>query len=118
MSDLEEKFNKYAEEWKKHCENNSIHSFPWPYLDCDAFRNIVAMGKDALPLIREAYTAPGYPGAYWCYAILEIVPEFGLRVDISEDSAVRRMIHGFVGLNEEKIQEETIKWLDNYLETK
>ena len=118
MSDLEEKFNKYAEEWKNHCENNSIHSFPWLYLDCEAYKNIVAMGEYALPLIRKAYAEPGYPGVYWCYAILEIVPEFGLRVGVSEDCAVRRMNPGFVGLDEEKIQKETIKWLDDYLEKK
>ena len=50
---LEDKFHQAVEEWRKHCRKNSIYSMPQAYLDCDAYRRIVAMGQQVIPLIRE-----------------------------------------------------------------
>lgn len=50
---LEERFQDALGRWKEHCRNNSFHSFPKPYLDCDAYREIVSMGISSLPLIRN-----------------------------------------------------------------
>lgn len=50
---LEERFNGVLGRWKEHCRRNSVHSFAQPYLDCDAYREIVAMGLQVLPLIRD-----------------------------------------------------------------
>ncbi|MEK6917734.1 MAG: hypothetical protein AABW51_02190 [Nanoarchaeota archaeon] len=50
---LEDKFNQAVSEWREHCKNNSFHSVISPYLDCEAYRNIIAMGPAILPLIRD-----------------------------------------------------------------
>ncbi|GEM_PF-6233791 len=50
---LEDLFAQKAEEWKTHCYNNSYHSNPHFYLDCDAYRSIITLGPQALPLIKE-----------------------------------------------------------------
>lgn len=55
MDDLETKFNENLKQWKEHCGKSINYSMATLYLDCDAYRNIVAMGKDVLPLIREVY---------------------------------------------------------------
>jgi len=62
---LEENFHQAVEEWREHCGRNGMHSLPEPYLDCDAYRRIIAMGQQVLPLIRnqlnsEHETAMGY----------------------------------------------------------
>ncbi|MDD5194021.1 MAG: hypothetical protein PHF67_05585, partial [Candidatus Nanoarchaeia archaeon] len=50
---LEERFQDALGRWKEHFRNNPFHSFPKPYLDCDAYREIVSMGVSSLPLIRN-----------------------------------------------------------------
>ena len=55
MPELEEKFKENLEAWREHCIQKVNSSNPNDFLDCDAYREIVAMGKDALPLIRKAY---------------------------------------------------------------
>jgi len=50
---LEDTFHQAVDAWKEHCRTNSTHSFSGPYLDCDAYRRIVLMGPQVLPLIRE-----------------------------------------------------------------
>ena len=50
---LEQKFQAALKEWKIHVHDNSIHSSFEPYLDCDAYRRIVGMGRMALPLIYQ-----------------------------------------------------------------
>lgn len=50
---LEERFHQAVENWIVHCRNNSVSSSVERYLDCDAYREIVAMGSAVLPLIRD-----------------------------------------------------------------
>ena len=52
---LEEKFKQYLGEWKQHCESVAFSSNPNDYIDCDAYRNIVEMGQQTLPLIRKVF---------------------------------------------------------------
>lgn len=89
---------------------------PQPYLDCDAYRRLVAMGPKVLPLIREEYAKPqeiGDPGMHWCYALKEIIPDFSLPVGEKESgSPVEKVAQGFVGLRVDEVQKATIKWLD------
>jgi len=60
MQNLEQQFNENIRKWKEHC-NDKIHSSSvQDSLDCNAYRNIVAMGPSILPLIRKEYgTKPG-----------------------------------------------------------
>ena len=53
VATLEERFQDALGRWKGHCRNNSLHSSAKPYLDCDAYREIVSMGVSSLPLIRD-----------------------------------------------------------------
>ena len=50
---LEDKFDENYEEWMEHCHETRVSSITLDYLDCDAYRNIVAMGEQAMPLILE-----------------------------------------------------------------
>ncbi len=49
---LEHKFHQTVKEWREHCRNTPS-SLSHSYLDCDAYRRIVAMGAQVLPLIRD-----------------------------------------------------------------
>ncbi len=113
---MEDNFHQAVEEWREHCSRNSFHSMPQPYLDCDAYRRLVAMGPKVLPLIREEYAKPqeiGDPGMHWCYALKEIIPDFSLPVGEKESgSPVEKVAQGFVGLRVDEVQKATIKWLD------
>jgi len=51
--ELEDYFHQAVEEWIEHCGRNSHHSFASPYLDCDAYRKIISLGPEVLPLIRN-----------------------------------------------------------------
>ena len=76
---LEDKFNEAVKEWKEHCKKNPFYSSPQPYMDCDAYRKIVAMGPEVLHLIRKEYASEGIdnmPGNLWGGIIHEIIPEF------------------------------------------
>ena len=53
MATIDDRFNQATSEWKKHCHDNGHFSMRGPYLDCDAYRKIVSMGKQILPLIRK-----------------------------------------------------------------
>ena len=113
---VREEFDQALGEWKDHCKRNSFYSMPQPYIDCDAYRRIVAMGPEVLPLIREEYSRPqeiGDPGIYWCFALKEIVPEFGLAVGEKDSgSAIEKVGLEFIGLRVDEVQRATIKWLD------
>ena len=112
---FEDNFHQAVEEWREHCSKTS-DPMPQPYLDCDAYRRIVDMGPEVLPLIREEYAKPqeiGDPGMHWCYALKEIIPDVGLPSGEKDSgSPVERVAPRFVGLKVNEIQEATIKWLD------
>jgi hypothetical protein len=110
MSDLEQKFKENLEGWREHCHKNILSSCcnPDDYINCDAFRNIVSMGKDVLPLIRKAYdTELNYEQDIDSlrydlhYAVLEIV-----KGKLEFPNTVEDL---------EQMSEYTIKWLDEYL---
>ena len=56
--DLESRFNQAVEEWVVHCKKPEYDSSFQSLSDCDAYRSIVAMGSDALPLIRKLFDKP------------------------------------------------------------
>ena len=116
---LEDEFNEALSEWKQHCRKNSMHSMSQPYLDCNAYRKIVSMGKDILPLIRREYAQPqeiGDPGYLWGFAIKSIIPEFSLSVgEKGSGSAVEKVAPGFIGIKIDDVRKETLRWLDDYV---
>jgi len=50
---LENNFYEAVLEWKAHCRKKAIHSFPEPFLNCDAYKRIVSMGPSILPFIHN-----------------------------------------------------------------
>jgi hypothetical protein len=50
---LEQRFQDALKKWIEHRRRNSLHSYPVAILDCDAYREIVSMGVNSLPLIRD-----------------------------------------------------------------
>ena len=122
MTKLEQKFNENLKEWKKHVKKTIHSSNHADYIDCDAYRNIVAMGKSVLPLIRREYKKSTSdqdmedPGVCWCYAVKAIVPEFELSVGERGSGSAVEKIGGFVGINIVKAREETLKWLDQNID--
>jgi len=102
---LEDRFNTALEKWSEHCKRNSHFSFDWPYLDCDAYREIVSMGSEILPLIRENYANEkgecGEPGALWVHAIREIIgKDFEIRISDNDIGNIK------------KLKQSTLNWLD------
>ena len=102
---LEDRFNDALARWSEHCKRNSHFSFDRPYLDCDSYREIVSMGTEILPLIRENYAnekgGPGEPGALWVHAIRKI---------IGKDFEIRTSDNDRGNIN--KIKQFTLDWLD------
>lgn len=56
---LEQKFHQAVGEWIEHCRTPHVQasSSSEPVRDCDAYREIISMGKKALPLLRSLYDA-------------------------------------------------------------
>ena len=54
---LEDKFNQLVEEWKKYCSRADVQasSRSDKIRKCEAYRNILKIGQEALPLVRELY---------------------------------------------------------------
>ncbi len=54
---LEKKFNLAVERWINHCSKpDAIFNSDLSVVrNCNAYKEILAMGKDALPLIRQLY---------------------------------------------------------------
>ena len=54
---LEDTFNKTIDEWIEHCKKPEIQLSSSIQLvrDCEPYRKIVSMGREALPLVRQLY---------------------------------------------------------------
>ena len=54
---LEDTFHQAVGEWIEHCRNPQVQvsSSSESVRDCDAYRKIISMGKEALPLLRKLY---------------------------------------------------------------
>ncbi|MFH1445730.1 MAG: hypothetical protein ABIF08_04630 [Nanoarchaeota archaeon] len=53
MSDIERDFRLALNRWRKHIAEKSYFSMSGPYLDCDAYRELVSMGIETLPHIHN-----------------------------------------------------------------
>jgi len=118
--DMEEDFKNALNKWKNHISKNNYHSFAGPYLDCDAYRELVSMGPEILPLIREEYSKEqefNDPGQWWCYLIQEIVPDFKIKIGEKDSSSpVEKVSPGMIGVDIDKVREYVLKWLDEKME--
>jgi hypothetical protein len=52
-ANLEQMFEKELIDWKHHIVDTNYSSNSQAYINCDAYRNIVLMGEEVLPLIRK-----------------------------------------------------------------
>jgi len=108
MSQLEEKFKENLEAWREHCIQKVNSSNPNDDLECDAYRNIVAMGKEALPLIREAYDLNQHSSI----RLLEMNLHHAVQEILGDDFKVPEDIR----YNLDKIMQYTPKWLDENMD--
>jgi len=54
---LKDDFNQAIKDWIEHCRNPHIQlsSSAEPVRNCDAYRKIISMGREILPLLRQLY---------------------------------------------------------------
>ena len=107
QSQFKEEFYSVADEWKQHCRETS-YGFPGKgFLDCDAYRKIISMGPDVLPLIRDIYSGDEdgafFPITGWAFAVEKIV---------SGSFKIPENLRGKM----EPLRDYTIHWLDSNME--
>jgi hypothetical protein len=55
MSNINQQLDTLAAQWAAHCQASALSSNPRAYRNCDAFRQIVALGEDAVPAIMARF---------------------------------------------------------------
>ena len=109
METLEQKFNEELKAWKEHSNlpriqiDSSMHRL----IDCQPYRNIVAMGRDALPMLRNVYDNNS--------KLLNTIKYHGIPIAVSQilgESYIPESIRG----NMSAIAEYTKAFLDLSLE--
>lgn len=112
-NNLKNNFNLYLEEWKKHTATVMYSSTNEPMFECNAYRQIINLGVEALPLLRGLYnkkTKDSGLKTIQCRGIVQAVKEI-----VGDDFTVPKDIYG----NVSAIKEYTQDWLDknikNYL---
>ncbi|MFA5856748.1 MAG: hypothetical protein WC867_05290 [Candidatus Pacearchaeota archaeon] len=118
MERLEDRFNRAIERWKEHCYNKSHVSDPKIVLNCEAFEEIVSMGRDALPFIRDYYTNQKTdiigPGRYLTYAIERIAGK-DFQIDVKGYLPVKPVAPDFKGISLDDQKKYVLGWLDKQL---
>ncbi|MEK9166919.1 MAG: hypothetical protein AAB836_01315 [Patescibacteria group bacterium] len=98
---IKEDFDSALEDWKsnakKHRMSSSLKS-----MDCDGFRQIIAIGKPALPFIRDELKTTALIG--WGKLVKEIL---GDEIEFPQE------IHG----RADAIREHILAWMDSNLPT-
>jgi hypothetical protein len=108
---VRERFYQAVEEWISYCGKREVtlSSSPEPVRDCDAYRKILLIGHDALPLIREVYDRDSSDNLG-----LSIVQGHGLVMLVSaiigEGFQIPETIRGKVS----KIEDYVKSWLDEH----
>lgn len=102
-------FNQALQEWVEHCKKPEVQlsSYSKPVTDCEAYRKIVSMGYEALPLVRKVYDRDSSSERGF-----SIVKELGLhsviREIVGDKFSIPKEIYGKVPA----IEEYTKRWLD------
>jgi len=77
--EIRAEFDALVTQWKAHCQGVSASSNADAYTDCDPYRQIVALGENALPLIHERYRGNDDEAFFsvfgWASAVREIARE-------------------------------------------
>lgn len=110
MENLEQRFNKNMEAWREHCAKIPAYSDWAEFINCEGYRNLVAMGKEILPLLKKAYYSES-GGSH--LILIDIVGDI-----VGSDFQIPRWTMHSMGL----MQRYTIRWLDqnadNYVKEK
>jgi hypothetical protein len=102
-------FHQAVEEWIEHCRNPNVQlsSCAEPVRNCDAYRKIISMGYEALPLIRQVYDRDSKDNFE-----LSIVQGHGLvsivREIVGDDFSIPEEIRGRIPA----MEDYTKRWLD------
>lgn len=67
--DVADQFKILADEWQQHCRRMGFSSKMSTFLEHPSYRQIVALGEPAIPLIIERYRQDHLP---WGFALEEI----------------------------------------------
>lgn len=93
-------FAVYHDELSAHCRRTDFSSNTASYLSCQAYREIVSMGRDVFPHIREALeTDTETPVFVWAAALREIA---------GSEFLIPKAIRG----QQEEIRRYAIEWLE------
>ena len=110
MSKLEQEFNENMEVWREHCIKTAYSSIIQDYLNCEGYRNIVYMGKKALPLLRKAYdTESDDRGHRDSLRWLLVNP---VKAILGADFQIPNWMRGMIPV----MAKYTAKWLDENME--
>jgi hypothetical protein len=87
---LEQRFYSCLSDWKGHISDNSRSAFLGDCLNCDAYRELVSLGKSAMPFIfkemQAKETSSSIPYLLWSPLVKEIMGiEFSTPNEISGD---------------------------------
>ena len=117
---LEKKFKKQLKDWKVHCEPFNVQfssiGIGDEIIDCDAYKKLVEMGEEILPLIHTIYSkkfadkdhSHGY----------SVMKAHGFPKLIREITGKYYVIPPDIQGNVHAIEIYTKKWLSEYLESK
>ena len=107
---LKNSFSHIVNEWIEHCRKPEVQlsSSGKQVRDCEAYRKIVSLGSEALPLIRRLYDLDSSYNFE-----LSIIKGHGLlgvvREIVGEDFQIPQIIRGRVA----EMENYTKEWLDN-----
>ena len=105
-------FDHAVEDWLEYCRGPrvQISSSSQSVIDCDSYKRIVSIGRDALPLIRQMYDKDSSDNPE-----LSIIQDLGLvavvKDIIGDDFQIPEQIKGKISA----MKDYTIYWLDKYL---
>ena len=102
-----EAFEAAVTEWKEHCDDVKFSSNPKDYLNCDAYRKIVGMGKQVLPLVREKYTGSDDEAFFSIFGWVCVIQDITGKIVPIPDQDL-----GMIG----NVRDRYIRFLDDYLQ--
>lgn len=75
-ADVKARFDRLADAWEAHLDEERALSNPYKYLEHEAFEGVVALGRPAVPLIVERYRQGSL---FWGAALARItgITDFG-----------------------------------------
>lgn len=93
--------------WDAHCQLRINSSNSRDYIDCEGYRNLVEMGKSALPFIYNAVETGKFAGEFgWRNHLGRL-----LRDIVGDEFNIPEEIIGKVG----RFKKYTIDWLKDYV---